>query len=482
MKYFILIIHLLFCQLVFAQVITEELALEKGNCILNTLQIPNNGGVVIKTGKKGFNTTNLNWKLNYYSPEMKLIYSVPLEKTQINKDFRNYLIASTNSKVVYHVEPKGYNTLFGASNLFLTQINETGVKKTFELDNIKDLGNRKAVFADNKYFYYFTNLKVKNETTKKKEVSNLLVRLSAVDFSRTDIPLELPALKDEKKSSEWNYSGNFDNAIYFTSKTVLDDGSYIYDVILIDNNGKVLKSFSIDAKLATSTVRASHNKKYFYWSDIVDEDFDFATEQSSVYDTEGINYLGNSAEAIPSISALGDIIFDPQNNVIYIYGLCGPGQYNARNVNCPTKGYFIQKYDINGKNIWKKEYQFSEKIQEDNYIKGSGHPYRRKLLLNINNPEIFTLQIKSSSNIFSFNLESRTGNFTTFYSNKFNSYRGTRFSSTIDPLKTSSLNTFLSKRDPKAEDTYYTIFSFGPNSIMIEDDVKSKTVKLMYFK
>lgn len=468
------------CQHLFAQVKTEDLPLEKGNFILNTLQIPNNGGVVIKTGKKGFNTTDLNWKLNYYSAEMKLIYSVPLEKTQINKDFRNYLIASTNSKVVYHIEPKGYNTIIGANNLFITQINETGVKKTFELDNIKDLGNRKAIFADSKYLYYFTTLKVKNEATKKKEVSNALVRLSAADFSRTNIPIKFPALRDEAKSSDWNYSGNFDNAIYFTSKTLLDDGTYMYDIILMDNTGKVLKNFNIDAKLATSFPRPSNNKKYFYWADFVDEDFDSPSAQSSVYDTYGITYY--TTEALANIGALGDIVFDQKNNAIYIYGLFGPGSYRANNSNNPTKGYFIQKYDLTGKQLWKKEYEFSEKLLNDIYIKSGGFPYRRALLLNMDNPALFTLQIKSGKNVYSFNLESSTGNFTAFYSNEFNSLMNTTFSTTYNPATSSSLTTFLSTRDPKAKDTYYTVFDFGASDIVIEDQVKLNTVKLMYFK
>ncbi|WP_299247578.1 hypothetical protein [uncultured Cytophaga sp.] len=480
MKYFILLIHLLFFQILFAQVKTEELSLEKGNYILNTLQVPNNGGLIIKTGKKGFNTKDLNWKLNYYSPEMKLVYSVPLEKNQINKDFRNFLIASTNSKHIYHIEPKGYNTTMGVGSFFVTQINETGAKKTFELDNIKDLGDKKAVFADSKYFYYFTSLKVKNEVTKKKDVSNSLVRVSASDFSKTNISLKLPPLRDEDKSTEWNYSGNFDNAIYFTSKTLLEDGTYIYDIILIDNTGKTTKNFSIDAKLATNIPRASNNNKYFYWADFDDDDFNSRTAQNSVYDTYGITYY--TTEALAKYGALGDITFDPKNNAIYIYGLCGPGAYKINNYNCPTKAWFIQKYDINGKQLWKKEYDFSESLQNNLYLKGSSFPYRRALNLNISNPALLTFQVKSIKSIYSYNVEPGTGNITKTYSNEFNSLLFTTFSTTYDPTVSSTLNTFLSKRDPKAKDVYYLGFDFGPNDIVIEDQVKLNVIKLNYFK
>ncbi|MFL5728299.1 MAG: hypothetical protein ACJ75J_02325 [Cytophagaceae bacterium] len=469
---------LLFSLSVIAQEKKETLTLDRNDLILNVMYFPQNG-LILKKGKDYMNSKALDWEMFFYNPDLTLKYKASIEKTQINKGFRNYFVTSPDAKYIYHIEGKGYNTTFGASSQFITQFDETGAKKTYELENLKDLGNREVMFADSQYMYYIATVNVKDEVTKKKKQKTILIKLKSTDFSRQDVEVKLPGLKDEDYSSDWFYCGNGENKIYFMSKTVKDDGTFIYDLITMDRDGKILSNISMDAKLSGVFPRPTYNEKYYFWADFENPDFYTSTYTSSYSNAVG-SYTSTDVSVNHTLSAFGDIVIDEKSNSIYIYGLTGPAPY--KRLGPLNKGYFVQKYDLAGKEIWKKQYDFGQEILDNEYVRLHSTPYGRSLKFKINPDNTVKLQLLAKDMVYTFMFDG-TGKQTSTYSNEFKNRSDASFSMAYNPAVGSEAVKYLISKDPKLTKAFkYNMYNFDKNDVVLENDTKTKTVNLLLFK
>jgi hypothetical protein len=454
----------------------EVITLQRGEAILNVMHFPQNG-LILKKGKESLNSKALDWELLYYNPDLTLKYKVAIEKNQINKGFRNYFVTSPDAKVIYHIEPKGYNTTMGASSQYITQFDETGNKKTYELDKLKELGDRKVEFADSQY--YIASVTAKDEVTKKKKQKTILTKLKGTDFSRQDVEIKLPALKDEDYSTDWFYCGNGENKIYFMSKTVKDDGTFIYDLITINGEGNILSNISMDAKLNGVFPRPTSNKKYYFWADYENPDF-YTSTYTSTYTAGGNNFESTDVTVNPTLGAFGDIIIDEKSNSIYIYGLTGPAPF--KRLGPLNQGYFVQKYDMGGKEIWKKQFDFAKEILDNEYVRLHATPYSRNLNFKINPDNSVKLQLLAKDMVYTFNLDAG-GKLTSNYSSEFKNRNYASFSLVSDPAVSSPANKYLMNKDPKTTKAFrYNIYNFEKNDVILENDTKLILINLLLFK
>ena len=115
---------LLISTLAFAQEKNIPIPLENDEEVLDFVDLQEHG-FILKTGKDKNYTKDLNWQLSHYSPQLELLWKVPIETTQMNKGLGQEIVASPTGSYVYHLENKGYNSIWGIDNIQVCRFQKT---------------------------------------------------------------------------------------------------------------------------------------------------------------------------------------------------------------------------------------------------------------------------------------------------------------------------------------------------------------------
>ncbi|MFN3403499.1 MAG: hypothetical protein ACK40G_05335 [Cytophagaceae bacterium] len=459
MKSALTLILAIYCFSLFGQDKIQEIVLDNNVKLLDYMYLPD-GGLILKTGKNTFSAQSQNWILYYYNPDLSLKYKVGIEKNQHNKGFVNFLFGSKDGKYVYHCEPKGNAPTNGASSFFFTQINDKGITKTIELNYVQIPGYSIAMYADHDYLYF---LNVRKDPLNKKKDKLCLFKFKHSDFTKEEVWFNLPEKKDEKFSSDYTYVGNQDGMVYLVTKSAFKEGMLIYDILGIDNNGKIIKNIEIEVKYQNSFARPGNPERYYTWCRNLQDyhDFKFSPLRSNF---SGFYYTSDS---------YGDMYFDEKTNSFFIYAIAGPEPFLKTNM---YSGYFIQKHDMSGDLIWKKDFEYSDEIMEDGFFIKGATPYMRKFKFQQISDEILKLQLASSGHIYNFIHSNKDGSQKYYFKSK-----GNDFFSCPDN-KGSPAEKFIIKENATYKE--YMIFQFKDADIILMENsgVKNSYILMTFNK
>jgi len=333
-------------------------------------------------------------------------------------------------------------------------------------------------FCDEKYLYFVSTLKGQEFYGDKKMLKEKIIfkRISHSNFSEKNFLLDLPALTSPKTQGFWTYAGHSDKAMYFLSPTIsIKEKIYKYDIVSVNSEGRVTDKVSIDLSLEGGKhMRPSAN----YVISPGNYQYNLA-DFNSTYS----NYTGYSAVInmrMDNIDGFGEVVVDDKNNAIYIFGLYGPVAF--RLPGAKYEGYFIYKYDLRGKPIWKVQNKVSGQLATKPYFKMQGVPEGRSLALRLFSKKL-KLQIffKSEVHTYEFTYD---GNPITDYYNKFSKEAATAMEAKMSypvPGKIKSFQYMGSLNPADIKNTYMQYFSSSEGEILLLDKRNKEEIELLRF-
>jgi len=372
----------------YAQDRNVEIPLEKNEEILDFVDLQEHG-FILKTGKDKNYTKDLNWQLSRYSPQLELLWKVPIETTQMNKGLGEEIVASPTGSYVYHLENKGYNTTLGVNKVQLTQI-ANGVSKTHELESeeLKILdGNISVKSCDEQYFYM-----IGIEKEDKDIPSHLFFhRFSHVDFSYSKKKVDLPLTGQDNSITSWEYAGHNNDNIWLTSK-VISDKNYHCQLIAIDWQGNITKKIKLQTHVNEHYLRPSLNYHPQHRGTAVNL-FGNITQYVNLNHPSGMAH----ADYTLGMDAWANVLVDEENKIIYTYGLYGKKKYRGRAAF--VDGYYICGYDLEGNLLWKNISDETSPIAEDKLFRKRLLSHQRTTMATLTANNTIKFQIGSYVNI-----------------------------------------------------------------------------------
>jgi hypothetical protein len=197
----------------------------------------------------------------------------------------------------------------------------------------------------------------------------------------------------------------------------------------------------------------------------------------------------------------GDIFVDSSTESIYIYGLSG--EKPAKNSGNKYEGYFIQKYDLQGVNKWKKQRDVSSKLSEESFFRINGKLLDRYISLTITPDDDARFQIFFKDQIHTFEYDAN-GEKKSFRSNEVNlktkNIGGLNFARGISTSDGRNVDfgivnlSIRSKEHPRVFEYFksldatekkknvYRYYESSVGEILIEDNPTAEEFKVLYFK
>jgi len=340
-------------------------------------------GLIIKTGLNKVNSKNLEWVVSYYSPDLDQIWSVPIEKTQIEKGFSNPMVISTTGSYFYQLEYQGYNTSFGAKKVNVTQVNKLGQKKNdlWEDENAENVISSDMMLCNDEVLAFIDRESGKGGAKNALLNDKIVIHSYSNDnFTYKKYEADLPVIKDIDNSSFWQYLAHGDDIIYFSYRTMLKKEEKMYFfVAAVDYKGVAVNDFKIDASLKGMNYRAGMANR-----------------------TDGS--VTGRAPIQSGLEKFGDIIADLDNNAIYIYGISG--EKPPKKSGSKYEGYFIQKYNLQGDNEWKIQRKVPEQLEKVGFFRIHGTLYDRYMALTPTYDKGVNFQIFFKDQLYSFKFNS----------------------------------------------------------------------------
>lgn len=452
-----------------AQDKTEKITLEKRIELIETIDLRGNG-LIVKTGKKEFNTTDLDWKISYYTPDLKPVWQVPVASTQVHKSYINPVVASPDGSYVYQLESKaGKITPFGTSYFFLTQINKDGKIRTHQITDTKEYGYMRTIFADNQYLYFLCTENGGERNTKMVPDERLILnRISHSDFSYKKIMVNLPKITESENTSFWAYTGHDNGRIFLSNKKIFDN-KLIYQVLTINPEGAISKTVTLETVLDKKFIRPANHTKICPGT-YMHEDIDFTINSSS-----------SGAGIDSEIGSFGGLRIDIQNNSIYTFGLYGPKPFKS--IGSVYEGYYTHKYDMEGKLLWTMQKPVSATLANSSYFKTAPIAYYVNLTLTIHPNQTLTLGTWFKNQLHACDISAK-GEFVATYNCPMDhdvTIRDLRLCSS-PAAKTKAIQYIASYDLKKLKNTAFQYFEEPEGDILIEYEPKALLLNLLYFK
>jgi hypothetical protein len=181
------------------------------------------------------------------------------------------------------------------------------------------------------------------------------------------------------------------------------------------------------------------------------------------------------------IDAFGGVVVDDIGKAIYIYGLYGPEAF--KRVGSKYDGYFIGKYDLQGKELWKVQQKAPGHLATQSYFTIHGTPEGRSLALRILEDEL-KFQIFFKSEVHSFELDFE-GNVLAYYKNKFSKETATSTEAKMaysSPEKIKSVQYMVAIDPKKVRKTFYLYFKSSDHEILLLDKRSEEKIELHQFE
>ncbi|MEX0882796.1 MAG: hypothetical protein WDZ72_04915 [Cyclobacteriaceae bacterium] len=321
--------------------------------------------------------------------------------TRITKEKKGYLVVSKDGSNAFFIEM--HVGFFGKSSAHVTHIDELGEMRSFNFqDDNKVMGESlQSTFCDNEYLYFLTTSRKNRPIHKKNDLNYILNRFSIADFRFDPLVLDLPAQEEPEFESIWTFAGQKDQEKYMILKTVNTlDNTYTGKVISFDSHGTIIKSFDIKSQPARHYLRPSNHISRKNWNAILNTNNDYYHLIGNSASSSNINYR---------IGAYFNFLLDENTGEIYISGLLGENFFGKNPLNFQNQeynGFFIKKFDQEGKEIWSLDHIVdSETFCEDDFVKRFPPGYKNTHLDYY--PEVgllnYTIQVKDKLINFAIN-------------------------------------------------------------------------------
>lgn len=454
MKHFFYLFIFLLPVLANSQDKTVSIALERNEELLDMLDLKEEG-IIVKTGKDYANTKALSWRLHYYTSELEKLWEVPIEKKQINKGFKNWMIYSPGGEYIYHFEPKGYNTHFAISKYAITQISKEGKKKEKELKELKKKGEKFATVATEKHLCFFAIDPSINYNRSKDKKKLMMYRYDHETLREKRILVQTPFFEKPKKWSYWQYKGFNDEGFFLASKKT--DGkmnTIAYRIAIVNEDGKLVREFTIDFELG---------KGRYLRPTMISDDVLFANIHW--------RFL---------VATLGNIVFDFEENVCYLHGLSGRKE-NEKGGEIGFNGLFLRKYDLEGEELLRMDPPRSKKLPLDHFFSQKSFPPNRFSSLVIESDKSLRFHVSFANRVFTAEFD-KEGTYLGKMDCKFKGL-GKKGICHLD-LKNFEGFQFLQSRadNKKFKKHKYYLFDSMKGEILIETQAQKKLLNLYYFE
>lgn len=299
----------------FGQINSESITLKKNEEVIEIINVGNNGFLI-----ETVDASNYNYKLMHYSVNLEKLWDTPLN--------------IINEKLTTSASPLS-DYVYITNQTLQLNLKDKEVKK-LEVKDVPKGRVLKSDFQDFRYWYIMYYIKFNSQY--------LVRRVEHKTCRMKELTIELPKPQDYKYSTEWYYLSNdnnnnifvYDKTTGFQNQNRKLNNKINYRVITLDTTFKIKNKVIIDVDLGNNYVYPSLNFK---------KEREFP---SPAVDFE-IQTIGLKNLYIPKPEAYGSILYEPIGKNIYIYGLVGSTPYYEKDDKSVIEGYFIYKYDANGK-------------------------------------------------------------------------------------------------------------------------------------
>lgn len=331
--------------------------LKRGEILLDFKHLPRKG-FILKTGSLKPNSKKVNWKLHSFDENLRHNWTIPIEKGQIEKGLPNYLVASSRTDYIYHLEGQGYNKFFGAKKWQITQVNGDK-KKVFEEVELPQ-GHKSALLVTEQGLKIFVTGFRKNE----KKGLYAIHTLEHDKLKQSTTILDLPDKWLNENGEEIDEAGwyaiYYDNDfIYFARKRVIIGNpskeiphEFNAQIAKCNYEGEVLYVHSLDPGFDNWNFAAMHHS--FNASDELTSLLSATSKNIGTYTDFG-NRASNPASPTYSLShysyiefntrANGKIVYDPVSNCFVVLGRYN---YDIIKGGYEICGFFIKTFDESG--------------------------------------------------------------------------------------------------------------------------------------
>lgn len=286
-------------------------------------------------------------------------------------DSENVMVASNSGSWVYNVDM--VSEKFYKKESYITQIGKTGTPKRFTIAGHDGLGRSlQTMFSDEAYFYILATESANEDNYKKRATEKLILnRFNATDFGYKKFVLELPPLDNEGVASYWTFIGQSETEKFLVSKSIRE-GKIVSTIAAFDDNGNVTRVFEIELALDKKFIRPCLGVRSLVANFYQRSNFDFGLKQNADRHTM----------IFPTYASFSHIQFDAETKSFYIIGLFGPKEFKT--VASVYDGFYISKYNIDGKNQWKLQQPAGATLMADSRFRIHAAPGYRELFLKVN--------------------------------------------------------------------------------------------------
>lgn len=449
-----------------------EILLDRDTELLECFDLGDNG-IVIKTGKNIRNVKDQDWKFTRYSSDLELVWEVPVENTMVNRGWSNPVIVSPDGQFFYQIEVKGINRTARPSKIQLTQINNEGKTNSHEFA-INEIGKRVALFCTQKYICILCSQNGKHNHPKKKEFERLILyKIDVSNFKLQRSLIETPKIEDPENSTFWKFIGQDDEKIYFAKTNLkIEEPEIEHEIITVNFEGKLLNEIAIDISIGSKYLVPAKYPKSHYENNYISyyKDFVYETTASGTY------------FSVPLIGAFSHIQLDKSDNSFYIYGLYGAKEYKKSSPRC--EGYYIYKYDQEGKELWNIQNDAPKELALDKNFKYDKEADTRRMTV-LTDPDGNTfLYIWVGTKTLYSTIFTKAGDVSESYKREYNDWINPSIAY-LDFITSgnSKLNDYAGTIKYKRviqTHVYYSLSSTGEIIIVFKD--RDDEIKIMYFE
>jgi len=454
-------------------------------------------GSIIKTGNARFQGKR-DYVLHFYTAEGELVWEKKVEtETQAFKT-QNITIATPDGSIVYNIEVD--DSRLAKYKQYLTQITRTGVAKKMEIDKPEMGKSLLSIFCDENYLYYLCS-ENGNELHKKKKVTEKLIlnRFSHASLTHKKMELAMPAITDGELSTFWTLAGQNGKIKYLTSKVINPkEAQQKFHLVSIDPEGNIVNRTSIDFDTKEKWVRPAvseslgeskvlHNGSY----NLVDVNFENSTYvQTSTFKAPGagaspaLTTSSVSESAIMMNGSFSYLHLDAVNDALYIYGLLGPRP--VRKVAPGFNGFYVYKYNLAGRAIWKLVDPGSKDLLDEKFYTTHGMAHHRNIGLFLKRDQNATFSISfyrnrsATKRLYLFEIDTKGQLINTRSSGNDDSGE---WSSALSQTISSKSKDYLNKKmKENGKDLTPMFFPSEVGEMLLILDQKNRKLNVLYFK
>lgn len=336
----------------------------------------NDQGLVLKVGPINEKQPQ---RLLHYSADGQLRWTAEIKNEYGLRNSNNFIVASPNGRVVYYIELKDDG--FPNKTQYINRVTHDGKAKNFQMEANDLFGESlQTVFCDNEYLYYLSTEKGNERHDSKKSGEKLIMtRLAHNDVAPRKIKVALPSVAASENTTFWSFVGQRGKEKVFASKTVNSERpNQIIDIAVIDSDGQLLRKTAMEVVLDGVFPRPVDEVDALKTGVFQNADLDFNevyVPGSPATGSQGRTRFSHNSGAFAHVS------YDPGTGSVYVYGLFGPKPY--KRVGPVHEGFYIQKFDNDGKNVWKLQYKGTKDLMAESFFKVHGTPADRTLALRL---------------------------------------------------------------------------------------------------